>query len=382
MKKPHWRQFKDSLRENKNDVLPERYFNYVTRSEYEEIKAVTGPSSPSMLRVLLSATHSEMLRHVNLFIDEQIKLGAPEVMIDRIRSDHQSMMMQAHYVGLWESCGRRILRPQKDLFQIMKDTDASVPISIVKAPFTSVYIDFPVPMRCEKTKQEYNGAYVSLGPNEFPLIKDQGDPRTSRPAAKDYLYENKHRMKDLCLSMTMVADDKDMRLNTFHSEVHWDIGDTDSVEDLIDEHRKIYGGKAVMAMDEQIIRMSINLFLFMSSPSNDTVAFPGKLRSKIKSSGRKKRKNLLDRIEQTMETHDHILGGTIRLPSEYYSDTDGTSTGRKVRPHLRRNHYRAQWVGKMNSPERRQEPRLILWMIINGASLSPEDAAPTEYIVG
>lgn len=65
------------------------------------------------------------------------------------------------------------------------------------------------------------------------------------------------------------------------------------------------------------------------------------------------------------------LGGAKAPPTQ--SDPDAEPTGRTVRAHLRRGHWRGVWVGAHDSPARHREPRWIAPTVVGGHPDEVED---------
>jgi hypothetical protein len=68
------------------------------------------------------------------------------------------------------------------------------------------------------------------------------------------------------------------------------------------------------------------------------------------------------------------LGAALRRAHERLTDAAGDGTGATVRPHIRRAHWHAFWVGALNSPERRQDVRWLPPIPVNLEDEVPEVA--------
>jgi len=388
MLRPHWEKFKEHMPKLKMfDAGLDRY-SYMTTEEYKMLRGEIGPNKPSLLRMLLSQTTEGMMAGVASFVDAARAFGDPEEDLRKTVRGQIKALLDVHPVALWESCGRRVLKPEGELFEMLQNTEASCPIEMVRPPFTSLYIEYPAPIHHVSSGAKFVGAYVSVTPSELHLLNDSRiDPnRLNVAAAKKYLIRNPYMKNDYCLNILSISETEEGETyQTLLSNMSWNEGCGKSVEQLINSKDNYIKLDDAMFGEERRdrIRMVTNLFLFMSSPHNDTMAKPGKFRSMLKDAkNRGERKRLLRLAEKEMETHDHILGSTIRVSHAAATVSGGEgSGGYSVRPHWRKGHFRAQWVGSFNTPERKQEPRWIMPTIVKRNTLESEEAEPGEYIL-
>ncbi len=314
-----------------------------------------------------------------------VESNAVKTMI-RGTGGHSPAINELYQTALWDVCGRHVIRPSADLFDLLVETEASLPITEIHPPFPSVYIAIP-PGRVRFPgvrggTVEAEGCYVAWGP--------VGDPG---PMAHVFASVSGKTLADIdhqCRVLYVARGEQDRKHHDWtvrFQNLGWDEDENRSTDDLVMigmsqqdrlEQVQVFdpishflaGGQMQWRrtdVDAILVRVVANLFLYMSCPDADILDNPHELRARLQDFKKrhissKRRKSVQRQIDEGMVPQEIVVGSSIKIkPLGEQAETEpvegGEGSRKSPRPHWRKGHFRRIPIG-----EGRKE-RKLAWIL-------------------
>jgi len=276
--------------------------------------------------------------------------------------------------------GQQVFMVGPKLQKLLGETDTSkVPLEFLKLPFHSFYIALAesevMLFDVDTGYHPATGIYVHLVDPDIPavLLCFWGrENENSRVAGDDSL-----QWVNLSLAEAVSERDPDgtayVDIDAYVEKLY-----SDPYRDESDQ-----GTKRMAHQDKHwqsakaLVRLVINLILYVNSESSERQAVPGKapgrramLSKKLKGTKKpKKRARLQREIDAISQARVVWLGKRIEEEPEYEDPdadpTPGETTGRKVRRHRRRGHWHHYWTGprvKADGTRQKGDKAVLRWV--------------------
>lgn len=329
-------------------------------------------------------------------LQKEIEQSKHQGLVSRPFDDFDEMMSvlkEIYAVTSWEACGRRILKPSQALWDMLMNTDATVPASYICAPFQVLYVEFPYLISCVRDPGYppvmLKGCYVSSCEENVETI--MGDSETSE-MLDDMGASVRYGLTSGGITIqTVGCGDEDGTGEDFvvtFRAIRWEPEDKDKTLEELAKRPEFHESEPEytelrLTRDnpiDQILIACANMFLYMSMPDTDQKRVHGPLavRRHKKTTKPKSKQKLTALIEEQQEPVTYVLGSKIQVlfdREQARDQRESESTGRETRPHWRRGHWRMQPHGPKHSL---RKAKLIMPMLIRKDRLS-DDA---EHEVG
>lgn len=277
--------------------------------------------------------------------------------------------------SLWDACGRIVVRPSKGLFQMLLNTESNVPLSMVHSPYPSVCIDVPVdnliiPDPTDGTQVVVECIYVACGPSGEVL---EGAPEIHTTSG-DTLDKLDFQCRATAVGRTR-DQSGDHPFVIRYQTLTWKKDDERTVEELVEHFLKKAGEEydkgddakiyatihawKKQTFDEVIIRLVVNLLLYMMLPDADILKNPSELYERLRDLKARrvstKRRNRVKRqIAENAEPSQYIeLGRSIVISPETVSvsgpEAPADGSRKSPKPHWRKGHFRTVRYGEKRS---------------------------------
>ncbi|KKN96851.1 hypothetical protein LCGC14_0164950 [marine sediment metagenome] len=316
---------------------------------------------------------------------------------------HSPAVNEIYQTAVWDACGRHVIRPSADLFDLLVETEARLAISEIHPPFPAVYIALPPNrVRFPGVRGGYveaEGCYVSWGPVGEPGPMAQVFTSSGGKTLADIDYQ--------CRVLYVARGEQD---KTHHDwtvrfqNIGWDEGETRSVDNLvmlgIEQQDKLdqaqvfdpiahllAGGQMRWQrtdVDSILVRVVANLFLYMSCPDADILENPHELYVRLqdfkkRKTSSKRRKSVRRQIEEGMIPQEVVVGSSVKIKPlidqvEAEPTEGGEGSRKSPRPHWRKGHFRRVAIG-----EGRRERKLVwIWPILVRKTAAGHGAAESR----
>ncbi|BAQ84327.1 hypothetical protein [uncultured Mediterranean phage uvMED] len=255
-------------------------------------------------------------------------------------------LMLTQYV----KCGKKHFHLNEDLTWLLSQTRADVMFDHLM-PFQCVYLSFGGELDCSLSGGKFEGVYISRN-------------RTPREPDRDG-----EMMMDFIICFGVRASQ--------HFQYVVTPGQSIKYGDWL--HKIEYDGSTVSRRKVvDLISLTLNALLYISTPTavryKPSEVLTDKQKKRVRKSPRRKRQ--LEKLDQSVV----ILGPEARASRISRTPHQGGT----VRSHLRRGHWRRQWVGSkldQDGNKRLGEKQVPLWVLPTWVSGDGEPAVKTKYIV-
>ncbi len=271
--------------------------------------------------------------------------GGPQAFADNMLSEYMCHSM-------FHRAGHHVFRLWPALCHSLMATEVRAPRSLLKLPFLSFYLHFPLEIgdqlpveNRDGTSWPADGAFVSQA--------FEGPKGRMAPAPKDAISIK-------IMSRPAIGNDsKDANFHYYYIPTHDD--ETITIKKIM-EHNKWKNAKGSPNFGGDGLKLVLNALLYINSSSND-VKYAGETEFKVLSDKYAlkpaKEKQKIDRRKRALmaasRAHQHTAGTTIRIPS---MPSDGAQTPGTSWKLAHRVQVRGHWRNQPYGPDR-ADSRLI-----------------------
>lgn len=338
-------------------------------------------------------------------------------------ADQRRILVEELYATLsFEQCGCRVIAPTLALVQELMDTEATMPLSEILAPFPHMYVRLPhelgltlPPAIGSSEVNRIDGFYVTWAPCGEKTKK-------ARQEASQYgVWDAGHGVWGICASQaehqlhqaqlidaSRVFGDYAVRFivvapgpqvkethdyQIFYYNLHWDQkeGEQELAEAAYTYHISNRVEQSGLSREEpvarQLFHLAVNLFFYMSAPQykHDCQHTDNPRRKLLESELKKPRcrrnEKLLHKLQQETSVELYKVGQEVevlgrREPITPADRVDLLSQSHgSPRTHWRRAHWRRQWCKRDGAPV--QEWRRIAVVLVHGHGPAPASSTHT-----